>query len=733
MESGLEKIMIDISDLIPQSEKKKKIWDYGYNEKYNVVVISKTKTIGEIVEIGGLKIALPPKPKEKEILNHQKQKQKQIWKRKPLPDSLQKIENVNEFRSMGSDFVSEYLPYINDEFKHRKEGVWVYINGEATYFTGRYYMFVQWSKLQHKYYPSYRYPQRVLYYHWEACVADDRCLGQCYCKNRRSGYTTMNASDDVDFATQTASASIGIMSKTSGDAKKMFTKMVVPIYKHYPFFFKPIQDGTTNPKVELAFREVSKRITTQDKGTKKTDEGLNTSITHHTTTLNSMDGDEINKMSLDEIGKFIKECPFDEYWQIAKECLVKGEEVVGKVMAGSTANAHDKGGAEFKSIFYDSMIETRDPDTQQTISGMYGLFIPAEYNLSGYFDIYGNCILDNNPEGIVNNLGKVKKNGSIAFLAAKRKQLASQPDKLNEELRKHPSNLRHAFLTGTEDCLFDSMKIEDQLAYNETKIDLRTKKSGLWRRGDLIWIVKYESVRWQDNPTRGKFITSYLPGEGIANNHIIIKGKRAPGNSHLFAGGCDSYDISGTVDGKGSQGSFHIFGKNAFPYAPEQFLLEYCDRPQDALIFYDNVMKAFIFYGCESLIENNKPRVLYEIKRAGLRKYSANRPDRKFHQLSKTEKELGGIPSSAGTVPSHAEYIENYVLRRCGVNSIEDFGEVGRMGNVYFDELLYDWLTFDIHKREKFDRSISSGYALWLANKIVSKPIGGKKKIFKYF
>jgi len=732
MDNSLQEIMIDVSDFVPQSEKKKKIWDYGYNEKYDLVVISHTGQIGDIVEIADLKIALPPKPKEKDILNYNKRKELQKWDRKPLPDELIKTETEKEFRSFGENFVNKHLPYINNEFEKRSKGVWFYNNGEATYLTGRNYMFVQWSKLQHKYYPDYRYPQRVLYYHWEACVADNRCLGQCYCKNRRSGYSTMDSSDNVDYGTQTESAAVGMMSKTSADAKKKFTKMVVPIYKHYPFFFKPIQDGTTNPKVELAFREVSRRITSQEKGTKKSDEGLNTSITHHTTTLNSMDGDEINKMSLDEIGKFAKECPFDDYWQIAKECLVKGEEVVGKVMAGSTANAHDKGGAEFKSIFYDSKLETRDLDTQQTISGLYSLFIPAEYNLSGYFDQYGNCILENNPDGVLNNLGKIKTNGSIAFLKAKRKQLASQPDKLNEELRKHPSNERHAFLTGTEDCLFDSMKIEDQLAYNETKIDLRTKRSGLWMRGDLVWIVKYESVRWINNP-KGKFLTSYIPSGEIANNHIIIKGKRAPGNSHLFAGGVDSYDISGTVDGKGSKGSFHIVSKNTFPYAPEQFLLEYCDRPQNADIFYDNVMKGFVFYGCETLIENNKPRILYEIKRAGLRKYSANRPDRKFHQLSKTEKELGGIPSSSSTVPSHAEFIENYVLRRCGVNTIEEFGEVGRMGNTYFDELLYDWLTFDIHKREKFDRSISSGYALWLANKIMTKATGGKKKIYKYF
>ena len=38
-----------------------KKWEYGYNEEYDVVVISKTGQIGEVYEIQGVKIALPKK------------------------------------------------------------------------------------------------------------------------------------------------------------------------------------------------------------------------------------------------------------------------------------------------------------------------------------------------------------------------------------------------------------------------------------------------------------------------------------------------------------------------------------------------------------------------------------------------------------------------------------------------------------------------------------------------
>lgn len=42
---------------------KAKKWEYGYNKEHDIVVISKTGQIGDIVEIQNLQIALPKQPK----------------------------------------------------------------------------------------------------------------------------------------------------------------------------------------------------------------------------------------------------------------------------------------------------------------------------------------------------------------------------------------------------------------------------------------------------------------------------------------------------------------------------------------------------------------------------------------------------------------------------------------------------------------------------------------------
>ena len=92
---------------------------------------------------------------------------------------------------------------------------------------------------------------------------------------------------------------------------------------------------------------------------------------------------------------------------------MKGTRVVGVMALGSTPNAHDKGGKEFKKVYDDSKIETRSKVTGQTKSRLYSLYIPADYNLSGYFDIYGDCILQDHPEGIMNDLDEISVNYTV--------------------------------------------------------------------------------------------------------------------------------------------------------------------------------------------------------------------------------------------------------------------------------------------------------------------------------
>ena len=197
----------------------------GYEEY--AVNICPNNTSGEIIEIGDVLIQLPEAPKDEEILNYGRVVDMQMWRRLPVPEELRRIRSMDEWYEMPSEFKKRFSPYIEQEFKRRREGVWFFNNGKRIYITGRHYMMLQWSKLDigYGYYLEF---QRRLFLHFAACEADPRSMGQMYTKCRRSGYTNMSAAILVDEGTQVKDKLLGIQSKTGKDAQEnIFMKKVV--------------------------------------------------------------------------------------------------------------------------------------------------------------------------------------------------------------------------------------------------------------------------------------------------------------------------------------------------------------------------------------------------------------------------------------------------------------------------------------------------------------------------
>tara|TARA_Y100001938_G_scaffold138029_1_gene203002 strand:- start:1196 stop:1756 length:561 start_codon:yes stop_codon:yes gene_type:complete len=160
------------------------------------------------------------------------------------------------------------------------------------------------------------------------------------------------------------------------------------------------------------------------------------------------------------------------------------------------------------------------------------------------------------------------------------------------------------------------------------------------------------------------------------------------------------------------------------------FFLEYVARPQTAEIFFEEVLMACVFYGMPLLCENNKPRLLYHFKNRGYRGFSLNRPDKTYNKLSKTEKELGGIPNSSEDVKqSHAAAIESYIEKHVGLDLQGNFRSKDEMGDMIFTRTLEDWAKFDINNRTKFDASISSGLAIMANQKHLYTPVKKQSKI----
>ena len=702
-----------------------KTWLYGYNEKYDVIIISKDGTLGEVYEVSNIKIGLPKAPVK--FINDKEKKEDQTWEVTLIPKILKRIQTIFQWHEAPPHFKSEWVDYIESEFDKREQGHWFKNNGIPTYITGTHYMYLQWTKIDVGN-PDFREANRIFYLFWEACKADKRSFGMCYLKIRRSGFSFMSSSEGVNQATITRDARIGILSKTGADAKKMFTDKVVPISNNYPFFFKPIQDGMDKPKTELAYRVPASKITKKnmyDIGIEELD-GLDTTIDWKNTSDNSYDGEKLQYLLHDESGKWERPENILNNWRVTKTCLRLGSKVIGKCMMGSTSNALDKGGENFKKLFEDSDGGKRNQNGQ-TKSGLYNLFIPMEWNFEGYIDKYGMPVLHSPDKPVVGIDGEDITTGAIDYWENEVSSLANDPDALNEFYRQFPRTESHAFRDESKQSLFNLTKIYQQIDYNDSLMlgQHITRGSFSWQDG-----VKDTKVIFSPNKS-GRFLVSWTPGVGLQNRVIVRNGIKYPANEHLGSFGCDSYDISGVVVGKGSNGALHGLTKFNMDDAPSNtFFLEYIARPQTAEIFFEEVLMACVFYGMPILCENNKPRLLYHFKNRGYRGYSMNRPDKRFNKLSKTERELGGIPNTSEDVKqSHAAAIESYIEKYIGFDFEGHYRDSETIGDMPFQKTLIDWAKFDISKRTKFDAAISSGLAIMANQKHLYTPSKQKSKI----
>jgi hypothetical protein len=384
---------------------------------------------------------------------------------------------------------------------------------------------------------------------------------------------------------------------------------------------------------------------------------------------------------------------------------------------GSTSNALDKGGENFKKIYENSDVKNRNRNGQ-TRSGLYSLFIPMEWNYEGFIDMYGLPIFDTTGGDIKNIDGDEIDIGVIDHWINEVEGLKSDQDALNEYYRQFPRTTQHAFRDETKQSLFNLSKIYEQIDYIEEE-----KYNELITRGNFQWLdgVKDTTVMFVPND-KGRFYISWVPPVNLQNRILFKNGLKYPGNEHIGAFGCDSYDISGTVDGRGSKGSLHGLTKFSMEDAPVNlFFLEYISRPDNAEIFFEDVLMSLVFYGMPLLAENNKPRLLYYLKRRGYRGYSMNRPDKLKNKLSITEREIGGIPNSSEDMKqAHAAAIESYIDQNIGFKE-------GAYGNMLFTRTLNDWSKFNLNNRTKHDASISSGLAIMACNKNKYTPIAKKE------
>ena len=720
-----------VPEKITKERNKKKRWKYGWDPEYNFVNISKDGTIGDFYWIQGLVVSIPKTPEN--VYSRDEDKEEQYWEVTPSPDDrmMKKMKTIKQLASLNPHKREQWEEFIIQEWDRREDGFWFMNEGEPTYITGSHYFFMRWAKIDVGA-PDYRESNRIFWYFWEACKADQRSLGMCYLKNRRSGFSYMAVAETVNLASKPPNDSqYGMLSKTGADAQSMFTIKCVKIANNLPFFFMPIRSGEAKPKSEIVFAKPSTKITRKTlddldliDDEEAENDGLDNKINWKTTNNNSYDGEKLKLLVHDESGKWTAPNNINNNWSVTKTCLITGSKVIGKCMMGSTSNKLKEGGENFKLLYEDSDLRKTDRDTHsQTASGLYSLFIPMEWNIEGKIDIYGKPVF-NTPEKPRPEKDGWIAQGAIEWWDDQVKTKKRNPASQNEHIRQFPRTENHAFRDEIAGALFNIVKINTQIDHNDSlQIPKKEVQHGMfqWQNG-----VKDSIVEWVPRQD-GRFRLSWMPPHGMTNKISQDKhGNRVPMYPELGAFGCDPYDIDGVNYGVGSNGALHgITSMNVHEKVPSmRFFLEYIARPDTAYQFFEEVLMACVFYGMPLLIENNKPGISRHFKNRGYFHYLMLRPDKRLSELKDNDLQTRGIPNnSEDVIQMHAAMIQSYIEEYVG----EDIN--GDMGFMPFNRTLNDWLRFELRRRTDYDASISTGLALMAVRKNTILPHVEMKKV----
>lgn len=638
-----------------------------------------TKTDGELLQLQGLSCHLPEEGmvfnnvtqefESRGIFRRSSLDDKQFWERpQPPGDYLKKRQKEFTLQKSDPNHVDlELQNYRVQEWDRRMNGFWFMNNGKPTYLTGLHYFYLTHWMLDTGY-PDFRIPDLEFFYFLQYCIEDPHSLGMIECTKRRQGKTVRAGVFLYDLTSRAKNIYGGIQSKTLEDAKNnVFAKGLILPFKQLPDFFVPVYDtekGQT-PKSELRFFKQNKRGKNQEIYDPRTE--LESTITFKSSDMYAYDGTKLHRYVADECGK-TKDIDVFERHQVVQFCLQLDGEIIGKCLYTTTVEEMDSGGEDFQRLWEASNQDERNANGR-TKSGLYRYFLPAFKTL--YYDKYG-----------YPNEEKAKQ-----YYMNERESLEDDSKALASYIRKNPFTIEEAFWKEGETCLFDSIKINKQL---ESITWMREKD--LFHRGDFVWKDgKRDGMVEFKQSQKGKFYIHKAIPVNLEWNDVDKKGtKFTPTNVSKFVAGCDPFDHNVVASGsRMSNGAGYVYAKyDANSDLSETFICEYIHRPQTSDIFYEDMLKMSVFFGCKILVENNKIGIVKYFQFRGYEKFLMKLPKSKTF----------GVPANAKTHQQMVEELELYVFENCN--------------KVIFKNLLIDLLSFDINNTTKFDAAMAAGWTL---------------------
>jgi hypothetical protein len=355
------------------------------------------------------------KPTENhDILGADLPKKEQKWIRPTFPDfsKTSKSENSEIFKR---------------EIKRMKYGVYVWVNGYLTYITGKHYFALTHWRLKESTsdYLIYTKTQRDIFYFFDLCDKDPKCVGAIIFSLKRLGKSELFQAEMFADALLSESGTYVVQALNDDEAKDIFGKThfanehlheSLPVWRHK-------HDKKENKPLESLI--VLNRHSTADSIVWKNADGyvsgdaINFMV--KPTKLAGIQGKKLKRAALDEFAslKPIKDMTLANWHSKAvAQCTEDfGSRVLGKVWLIATAeNMTSESLGDAKEIF-DGSAEDKKDANGFTPSTFKRMFIP--YYLGGrgaeFIDEYGNPKIEEAKKWYANKLAGLTEGARQLF------------------------------------------------------------------------------------------------------------------------------------------------------------------------------------------------------------------------------------------------------------------------------------------------------------------------------
>lgn len=673
--------------------------DYPYSFKYLI-----TGVTGPGIEA----VYLPAPPPDNKILFKKEQK----FVREEPSEALRKAMKLKAIHRDDKLYVSpmenEIQKWEDREWDRCVNGIYFWNNNQKTFITGFYYWFLSaWQPYFGR--PSYRETDKEITYWIQFWEEDSDSYGGALNTIRRYGKSSLMGAWIVYRTTMNYSHVGGCQGETDKKIASFYRRMILKPFFKLPSFLQPKYNQDSKQTTRIDFDITPRRNQKRSKEFMDDDDVLESTIDYRNSGEGEYDGDILHSYLMEEPGKTKKVSIYNEEgegrWDIIKPCfLAGGEDIIGKCLMGTTVenlDNTDKGGQSYKRLFYDSDYNVREADGR-TMSGLYAAFLPGDCAMKKYIDDWG----------------VPQRDKARLSLMTTRKAYIKRPSKLAGWIRKYPISIKEIFYVNPEQCVFNSVVLQDRM------MELDTSVSPMVQRIDLFWEnnIRDSKVKWRLAPNGGWCQVAVGVGfNEIETNQFEQFGFDPERQTKLFrpkntkfAIGCDPVEhrvvaqpgrsskpvitvkskYDSTLDGVWTQEVMEQKALEKYMYKSNRYVLMYDIRPTDSNKFFEYAIMICAFFGCPIHVESQKYSIINYFHERGYGEFILNKYKPGFEKPDKAPQE--GTAASSPIIEEYTTKLETW---------IDNYGHTQN-----FRELIEDNLVFKPTETKIHDYTVAMGF-----------------------